>query len=69
MLFALVVLSAARAQIQTGTVVGVVQDSAGGVVPNADVTLTHVATGEVRETHTDDTAHSMHNSWLSARIR
>lgn len=54
-LLALIVLSAARAQIQTGTIVGVVQDSAGGVVPNADVTFTHVATAEVRQTHTDDT--------------
>src|ERR1039458_426010 len=52
-LFALLALSVARAQIETGTIVGVVQDSTGGVVPNAAVTLTHVATGVARQTHTD----------------
>jgi len=52
-LFALLALSVARAQIETGTIVGVVQDSTGGVVPNAAVTVTHVATGVVRKTHTD----------------
>jgi hypothetical protein len=44
----------ARAQISTGTIIGVVTDSSGGIVPDAEVTLTHVATGQVRQTHTDD---------------
>jgi len=53
MLFILLASSVARAQIETGTIVGVVQDSTGGVVPNAAVALTHLATGVVRQTHTD----------------
>ncbi|HZP07109.1 MAG TPA: TonB-dependent receptor [Terracidiphilus sp.] len=46
-------LSSASAQIETGTIVGVVQDSTGGFVPNATVTLKEVATNVVREAHTD----------------
>lgn len=53
-LLAFLTLSIAEAQIETGTIIGVVQDSTGGVVPNAAVTLTQVATGVVRETHTND---------------
>ena len=36
---------AARAQFDTGTVVGAVKDSSGGTVPDAKVTLTNTATG------------------------
>src|SRR5665213_4453476 len=53
-LFAVLTLSIAQAQISTGTIVGVVKDSTGGVVPNAAVTLTQVATGATRQTHTSD---------------
>ena len=53
MLFALLALSVARAQIETGTIVGAVQDSTGGVVPNAGVAIKEVATGVTRQTRTD----------------
>jgi hypothetical protein len=43
-----------RAQITTGTITGVVQDNKGAVIPDAQVTLTHTATGEVRQTRTND---------------
>src|SRR5438067_13260813 len=47
-LVVLVVLAfaaAAGAQFDTATVVGVVRDASGGVVPDAKVTLTNTATG------------------------
>jgi hypothetical protein len=44
----------AVAQVATGTIVGVVKDSTGGVVADAAVTITHVATGQVRLVHTND---------------
>jgi hypothetical protein len=46
-------LSAAQAQVSTGTIVGVVADTTGAVIANADVTLRHTATGEVRQTRTN----------------
>jgi outer membrane receptor protein involved in Fe transport len=52
-LFTFLALSVAQAQVETGTIVGVVQDSTGAVVPNAAVTLAEVATGVTRQTHTD----------------
>ena len=52
-LFTILALSVVRAQVETGTIVGVVQDGTGAVVPNAAVTLTHVATGVARQTHAD----------------
>jgi hypothetical protein len=45
-------LSTALAQVSTGTIVGVVADSTGAVIANADVTLRHTATGETRQTRT-----------------
>src|SRR5579862_4319204 len=42
----------AWAQISTGTIVGVVEDSSGAVVPNAQVSLKQIATGETRHTVT-----------------
>jgi hypothetical protein len=45
-------LSAALAQVSTGTIVGIVTDSTGAVIANAEVTLRHTATGEVRQTRT-----------------
>ena len=53
-LFMLVALSVVQAQIETGTIVGVVQDSTGGVIPGATVTITNLATGVIRETPTND---------------
>ena len=47
-------LASAWAQISTGTIVGVVEDSTGAVVPNAEVTLKNADTGETRRTRTND---------------
>jgi hypothetical protein len=52
-LFIFLALGAARAQVETGTIIGVVQDPNGGIVPNAAITLTQLATGVARQTHTD----------------
>ncbi|MGB6722810.1 MAG: TonB-dependent receptor [Terracidiphilus sp.] len=52
-LFVVLALGVASAQIETGTIIGVVQDTTGGVVPSAAVTLTEVATGVARQAHTD----------------
>jgi hypothetical protein len=54
LLFAFLALSMAHAQISTGTIVGIVADSTGGVVPNAAVIITHTATGEIRSFKTND---------------
>jgi hypothetical protein len=44
----------ARAQISTGTIVGVVEDTTGGVIPHAQVTLTQTATDITRHAETND---------------
>jgi hypothetical protein len=54
LLFLSLILSVAHAQISTGTIVGVVEDNTGGAVPGASVTLTQTATGQVRQTQTND---------------
>jgi hypothetical protein len=46
-------LTAASAQVSTGTIVGVVADTTGAVIANADVTLQHTATAEVRHIRTN----------------
>jgi hypothetical protein len=53
-LFCLIAGSASFAQTSTGTIVGQVEDSSGAAMTNADVKLVHVATGAIRETHTND---------------
>ena len=47
--------ASARAQFDSATVSGVIQDGTGGVLPGADVTLTSVGTGLERRTVTNDT--------------
>src|SRR5713101_3833834 len=42
----------AQSQLGSGSLSGVVTDSTGGVVPEADVTVTNNGTGEVRKTTT-----------------
>ena len=54
MLFGILAVGFAWAQVSTGTIVGTVRDNNGGVVPNVTVTLTEIATGQVHETHTSD---------------
>src|SRR5258708_39875114 len=43
-----------KAQVATGTIVGVVQDATGAVVPNAQVTILHVATAESRHARSNE---------------
>jgi hypothetical protein len=51
---ALVCAPSVFAQSDSGSVTGTVTDPTGAVVPNAKVTATNLATGEVRETTTSD---------------
>ena len=44
----------ARAQVTTATLVGLVRDTSGAVVPGANVTATHQGTGVPREAVTDE---------------
>jgi hypothetical protein len=48
-------LSTAWAQVSTGTIVGIVEDSSGAVIPNAEVTIKQTTTGESRMTRTTGT--------------
>jgi outer membrane receptor protein involved in Fe transport len=43
-----------RAQVTSGSIVGVVYDSSGGAISNITVTATDIATGAVREVQTND---------------
>ncbi len=51
-LILLLAVSPALAQLPTGTILGVVKDSTGGTMPDAQVTLTQLETGSVRTTTT-----------------
>ena len=53
LIFAVFSVGLVQAQIETGTIIGVVQDTSGRAIPNATVTLTHTATGQVRQTQTN----------------
>ena len=44
-----------RGQISTGTIVGLVEDPSGAVVPNAEISVKQPATGETRTTRTNGT--------------
>ena len=48
--FSLIVISAAIAQLPTATVLGVVKDSSGAVMPKANLTARNVETGQTRTT-------------------
>src|SRR5580704_9043040 len=41
-------------QVATGTIVGVVEDATGALVPNAQVSIVHVATKESRQTRSNE---------------
>jgi len=45
---------ASLAQQATGTIIGVVQDASGSVIPNVSVSLSHPATGATRIVKTND---------------
>jgi hypothetical protein len=45
---AILSISPLVAQISTGTIVGVVEDASGAVIPNAQLTLRQTATGDTR---------------------
>ncbi len=42
-----------RAQVDQGSIAGTITDSEGGVIPNADVTITNIDTGFTLQDHTD----------------
>ena len=46
-------LCAAVAQISTGTIVGIVEDSSGAVIPNAELTIRQTGTAESRTVRTN----------------
>ena len=46
-------ISAVLGQTSTGAIIGVVQDSSGAVIPNANVAIRQIATGEARSTRTN----------------
>ena len=43
-----------QAQVATGTIVGVVEDATGALIPNAQVTIVRVATAESRQTRSNE---------------
>src|SRR5215472_14969535 len=43
-----------NAQVATGTIGGVVEDATGALVPNAQITIVHVATAESRSTRSNE---------------
>ena len=49
-----ILIGPASAQVTTGTIVGVVEDSTGAIIINAKVTAVHQGTGESREVRTND---------------
>lgn len=53
MLAVALAVSGALAQVSTGTIVGSVEDSSGAVIPDAEVHIKLVATGELRSTRTN----------------
>ncbi len=49
----LLTLTCIRAQVSTGTIAGIVEDASGAVVPNADVVVKQIATGDARPTRSN----------------
>src|SRR5882757_6225484 len=49
-----VMIQRANAQVLYGSVVGLVQDSSGGVIPGATITLTNKQTSQTHETKSDE---------------
>lgn len=45
------------AQVTTGTISGTVEDETGGVIPGADVVITHVETGRTRTVISHEAGH------------
>ena len=61
----------ALAQVTTATLYGIIQDQSGSVIAGAQITLTHDATGAVRQTTTDGTGGALRSAliWYCLRVR
>jgi hypothetical protein len=60
---------AARGQVTTATLYGVVQDTSGAILPGVSVTVTHQGTNLTREAVTDGRGESRCQHFLRAHTR